>query len=692
MKATDVTVQDYIGGLKKAFIIPPYQRNYSWGIEQCRELYSDIIHCVETGGTHYIGNIVYYLGENSGGTFQEMIIVDGQQRITTILLLLCALRDITNDDDFKSEINEQYLCNKRAAEAYRIRLKQTVTDSESFTAIIDCVEPQESSSNIVKNYKFFIKMLNSYTNEHIAILDAIARMQLVDVNLQVLNTNSDNLRTVQTIFEKINSTGKPLSQADLIRNFLLIAPSVEKQNKWHKDYWLMIEKNLGAENISAFARDFLRMMECEEIRESDVYREFKEYVTKDNAGDQKLVLKELFRFSRPYAWLININCPDESLNRELNMLRNLRSNDFAPLALYLIDRLYEYTLPELRKIIHLIVDFLLRMRIASPATGSGTTRNLSFEIIRKMRDESENAIDCTYSSILFELSNSPTLASEFPSDEKFAEALQSNFYHLYARELLLRVEEYETKNIPVNISKVTVEHLMPQTLSEWWKQNLGGNEEAERIRLAFTNTVGNFAIVSHGYNSSMSNKPWHEKRKALADVQFTVTSEVADIVTWSENAIIERGVDMAARAVQAITSPLPRTRDYRSKSINEANTGIYPLLQGDDSLTGTLLRAVIYNEERRECTTWSRLLSIVGEFLYFEDPSLFTEKVDAVRSFFSKDKSLIKRPVQILDSTWYCCGGGYNGILFRNVAAKLAENMGSLDCIQLEVVNPVGND
>lgn len=691
MKATDVKVQDFVGGIKKAFIIPPYQRNYAWGEDQCRELYEDIKNCVETGRSHYIGNVVYYLGENSGGSFQEMILVDGQQRITTILLLLCALRDITDDENLKGDINEQYLCNKRAEEVYRIRLKQTVVDGESFTAIIDGIEIQDANCNVVKNYRFFKRQLLKCTFEHSAVLDAVARMQLVDVNLQVAKETKDRLRLVQTIFEKINSTGKPLSQADLIRNFLLISQSDEKQRKWHKDYWLVIEKNLGVDNISAFARDFLRMVDCEEIRENDTYREFKDYLLKNMNGNQELVLQTLLRFSKSYAWLMKSNCPDDELNRELTMLRNLKSNDFAPLVLYLLDRLYEGSPVELRRIIHLIVDYLLRMRIASPTTGSGTTRSLSFELIRKMRDGGEDAIACTYDSILFELSNSPTIAGEFPSDEKFTSALQGTFYHIYARELLLRVEYDETMNIPVDISKVTVEHLMPQILSDWWKLNLGGNEEAERIRLTYTNTIGNYAIVSQGYNSSMSNNPWPEKRKLLKDVQFKVTSSAAAEEEWNEAAIQKRGADLANRAAAAVTSPLPRTRDYRTRVRSESVTGVYPLLQGDDSLTGTYIRAVMYNGERKDCSTWSRLLCVVGDFMYSENPTLFAETVsDGV--WFSKENSAFRKPIQIPDSPWFCCGSGFSGKHFRDVAAKLSEKMGCQGYIQLEIVSPIGDE
>jgi uncharacterized protein with ParB-like and HNH nuclease domain len=204
----------------------------------------------ENGDLMVVG---YYCVCTQNGAFQELILVDGQQRITTILLLMCALRDISDDKDLKEDIDELYLRNRRAIEDYRIRLKQTVVDNDGFTAIIDGIDPQDTLCNTVKNYRFFLKMLRECSKNHIAVLDAIARMQLVDVNLQVSDNSIGNLRMVQTIFEKINSTGKPLSQADLIRNYLLIAPSVEKQEKWHKDYWLNIEKNLGADNISTFA-------------------------------------------------------------------------------------------------------------------------------------------------------------------------------------------------------------------------------------------------------------------------------------------------------------------------------------------------------------------------------------------------------------------------------------------------------
>jgi len=424
------------------------------------------------------------------------------------------------------------------------------------------------------------------------------------------------------------------------------------------------------------------------VRESDTYQEFKSYVNDDIDGDKEQVLKTLLRLSRCYAWIIHLNCPDKELNRELNILRNLKSNDFAPLVLYLLDRMYENRRSELHRILRLIADFLLRMRIASPTTGSGTTRGISFELIRSLR---EGKIECTYDAILFELSNSPTPAGDFPDDTMFINAMQSGFHYPYARELLLRLEEHETKNIDVPINEVTVEHLMPQTLSAWWKENLGGNEEAERIRLAYTNTIGNYAIVSQGYYSSMSNKPWPEKRSSLAKVQFIATSAAAAFEQWNEATLRERGEDIAARAARAVVRPIARTRDYRTRESSVSGIGTYPLLYGDDTLNGTSLRAVIYQGERKECTTWARLLSVVCDFLYTENPALFAEAAEESAGC-SKNKNDFRKPVQIPDSSWFCCSGGYSGITFRNSAAKLAEKMGCLESIQLEVMNPAEVD
>jgi uncharacterized protein with ParB-like and HNH nuclease domain len=677
MKATETSVLKFIGGLDKAFIIPPYQRNYQWGKPQCEELFDDILTAYRTGKPHYLGNVVYYEGEADGASFNEYVLVDGQQRVTTILILLCALRDSMTEPDKQRRITERYLQNDTEDKRFRIRLKQTDYDDESFSDLMDGKAPNPRS-NVAANYAYFLKRIKNCGIDPTHIYETIPRLEIVEVNLQ---TGGDITR-VQTIFEKINHTGKSLSQTDLIRNFLLTTPKVAEQNKWYKQYWRKIEECLDVEDIDDFARDFLRMKHCEEVRTSDVYKEFKDYVQEDANKNKEAVLSELLKLARLYErFYYTDNEDDEVLCRRVHMLRNLNCDDFMPLLLYLYSKLYDEKKDSLRKAVTVLFDYLLRLRIASQQTGSGTTRAVAFSITKKMA-AGEIPIDAD--AVLFELSNTPTPNGEFPSDEAFKEGLCDGFYYPYARELFLRIEESETHNIPVDISKVTVEHLMPQTHSSWWKENLGGEEEAERIRLNWLNTVGNLTIVSGAYNSALSNKPWPNKCTALKNVQFSVTSALPDEYPhWSEQQIQERGENLAVRACAATTCPIPRSVEYSSRSGKAIDTGRFPLQWDDESLNGASIRAVIYDGERYECGYWKRLDPVICGILYALNPAGF-EAIIAQHEWLSAEP--VPGYESIPNTSFFCKGSPISGIAARNQAAAYCEELGlAPEAFELEV-------
>ena len=160
MRAIETNVLNFIGGLDKVFIIPPFQRNYEWTYEQCEELFNDIIASHKNHKSHYLGNIVYYIGKNNGASYNEFILVDGQQRITTILLLLCALRDSIKDENVYESVNKRYLINDTGDNRFRIRLKQTSYDSKSFMSIIDDTPIENDDNNVTKNYNYFKKLIS----------------------------------------------------------------------------------------------------------------------------------------------------------------------------------------------------------------------------------------------------------------------------------------------------------------------------------------------------------------------------------------------------------------------------------------------------------------------------------------------------------------------------------------------------
>lgn len=640
MRAIGTSVLNLVGGLDKVFIIPPFQRNYDWSYEQCDELFDDIVKAYKNNTTHYLGNIVYYMGKNSGASFNELILVDGQQRITTILLLLCAIRDYSKQDDLK--INSRYLINDTDIQKFRIKLKQTSYDYASFAAVIDGINLQESDqqSNVIKNYKHFIELLKNSDIEPKEIYDTIQKLEVVDVNLEI----SDDLGKVQTVFEKINSTGKKLQPSDLIRNYLLLATTSAEQEKLYNDYWIKLEQQLGNDNISRFAKYYLITKLYEDVQNDNIYKSFKEYFDL-NKFPHVEILNDMLKYSEFYSWIINENCPDTKLNITIEILNLLKTDDLYPLYLILFEKLYTCNISELRNIMDLLSDFMLRYRIVSPSGGGGALRSSIYGLVEKIVGE---IIPLNYSSVLFELSNSPTPASRFPSDDEFKEQLKNSVYTAYARALLYKMELIERNNIPVKLNKITIEHLMPQTRTKWWINYLGGEEETERIYNTYLNCIGNLAPISGSYNSKNSNKPWNEKVENLKNVQFVITSSTSQCSTWKEPDIIKRNEEIAKRACKEITGPIKREREYESReAAAEFETGIYSLSDIVTPMSGTTLENLIYNGKEYSVTKWFELLPTVCEILYDIDPNILNTATinNTIHKATSKQRYNQKDPI-----------------------------------------------
>ena len=697
MRARETNILEFISGYNKVFIIPPFQRNYEWSFEQCDELFKDIINCHKTRKNHYLGNIVYYVGRNNSASYTEHILVDGQQRITTILLLLCALRDELEKNQFSDkDINRMYLINERGEERFRIKLKQTAYDAENFNSIV-CKLPiiDDKNSNIRKNYYHFIDLIKESNIDINEIYETMQRLEIVDVNLQIEN----DLSTVQTVFEKINSTGKKLTAADLIRNYLLLASSSEKQEELYNNYWTKIEQTLKSENtsenISRFSRDYLIMNIFEDVPEDKIYKMFKE-----NFEEEKIqhinILEEMCKYSRFFSWLKFENCPNEKINKYIEILNLLKTDDLYPLYLFLFEKLYNDNVKELEKILNLISDFMLRYRIVAPSGGGGALRSVIHKLLEGLSLEN---IKLSYNNIYFELSNSATPTGRYPNDEEFKEKLMEAVNITYARVLLIKIEEAETSNIPVPLKRVTIEHLMPQTLTTWWNEYLGGKEEAKRIFDKYIDCIGNLTPISQGYNSKNSNKPWYEKVKYLKEVQFLITSEISNTSDWKEVDINRRNEDIANRACKVITPPLKRTREYESKKVsNEFEPGIYPMSDTNTPMRGTHPNAIIYDNREYSIFNWKDVLPTICNILSEYDKTLFEEvvftnkihKANSTRNEYGKDpiisgdKSKLVSPIEI-KGTKYFVEGSISSDRARYYTKQLIDIFDLTDFFQISV-------
>ena len=617
MKASDTNVLQFIGSNSyKVFIIPPFQRNYEWTTEQCDELFDDIVSAHDKKKQHYLGNIVYYNGKNSGAAFTEIILIDGQQRITTIILLLCAIRDLSDDEDLKTNIDEQYLKNHTKKENLRVRLKQTSYDYESFCAVAERSGTLNEESNIVKNYHRFIERLKTSDIALEEIFNTIGELQVVDVNLQI----DDDLEAVQTVFEKINSTGKPLSPADLIRNFLLISNSADEQERLYRNYWVKIEEEIGSESISRFAKDYLVLKTKDDVKNDKVYAKFKEKVSGDDVP-RETVLAEMLLYAPFYAWIVAPErCDDSEVQNSIKEFNILQTDDVYPLYMHLLFELYNSNRAELRKMFRLLADFLLRYRIVTPSGGGGALRTVVHQILEKMTDD-ENPLALTFDSLYFELSNSANSSGRYPNDDEFKASLMQSkkVNHRYGKILFMRIEESGKHYIPVPIEKVTVEHLMPQTLSPWWRKNLGG-KAADELHEKYLNAAGNLTILSQGDNSVNSNRPWNEKSEQLKKSQFKVSQEVALYSEWTEKQMEERNKGIAEAACKSVCPPLARTRPLKPSS---ATTGWYPVSGVDTNMNGTKIQKLEYNGEEISVSAWNQFFNEICRICYKIDQAKF---------------------------------------------------------------------
>ena len=333
----------------------------------------------------------------------------------------------------------------------------------------------------------------------------------------------------------------------------------------------------------------------------------------------------MYKYSKFYAWIKYDNCPNKRLRKNIRLLNFLKSDDVYPLYMYLIASLYESNSNELEKIFELLSDFMLRYRIVAPGGGGGSLRAVVQQLLEGL---SSGIVELSYDAIYYELSNSNAPSGRFPNDDEFRSALMTSVNPNYARALLLRIEEYETKNITVPLNEVTIEHLMPQTLNDWWIENLGGPKEAERIYENYINCIGNLAPISQGYNSQNSNKAWDIKLKQLKEVQFVITSEIAQTLQWKEDNIISRNSNIADRACKVIISPLERTRKYQSKNASgEFVAGIYPISDVITPMSGTSLESIVFKNKVIEVSTWKDFFNKICEIVYEIDSNLFVKVV-----------------------------------------------------------------
>jgi uncharacterized protein with ParB-like and HNH nuclease domain/predicted transport protein len=578
MKATEAKLLEF---LRKSpqFVIPIYQRTYSWTECECRQLWDDIVRCGKDDRiiVHFIGSIVYIESGLSQVSHQApLLVIDGQQRLTTVSLLLAALAEAIGEEEpfggfTARKIRNYFLLNTEETGDRHYKLLLSQTDKASLTALVGQSElPKEQSLRVVENYKHFTDWLADAKADLPTICKGIAKLVIVDI---ALNREQDN---PQLIFESMNSTGKELSQADLIRNFILMGLEPTLQTRLYENYWRPMELDFGQEaygtHFDAFMRHYLTTKTGEIPRIGEVYDGFKTHahsasVSTDSPSGIEPLVKDIRQHASYFCAMALGSETDPGLRRAFADLRELKVDVAYPflLELYADYKAGLLSQEDFLRAVRLVEAYVFRRAVCSVPTNS---MNKTFATFMKAvkKDRYLESIEAQFMLL-------PSYR-RFPADEEFHRELQQrDLYNFRSRSYWLRkFENYGRKEF-VPVEEYTIEHILPQNenLCREWKADLG--EEWERIQQTWLHTLGNLTLTA--YNAEYSDRPFAEKRDrpgGFKESPLRLNKGLGDTQRWDEVAIKERASRLATQAIDVWPAPqvspdaLSSYREKRSSS------------------------------------------------------------------------------------------------------------------------------
>ena len=595
MKATEAKLLDF---LRKSpqFIIPIYQRTYSWTESECRQLWHDIM---RTGlnddvSAHFIGSVVYIEKGLSAVTSQSpLLVIDGQQRLTTVTLIIEALsRNLNGEEPFEGfsakKLRHYYLLNDLEEDEKRYKLLLTQTDKESLLSLVEQRGmPPEHSIRIKENFEFFENQIKSLGDDLLPLCKGLAKLIIVDI---ALNRDHDN---PQLIFESMNSTGLELSQADLIRNFILMGLEPKEQTKIYKENWRPMELAFGQEAYSnqfdSFMRHYLTYKTGDIPNVRSVYAAFKKH-----AADPKIValgigalVADLHKFAGYYCAMALGQENDKQLKEAFQDLRELKVDVAFPLLLELY---HDYatgvlTHNDFLEIIRLIEGYVFRRAACSIPTNS---HNKTFATFGRAITK-----DAYLASVKANFLGMRSYR-RFPTDDEFMLKLsERNLYKFYLCSYWLRRIENHGRKERVPVHEYTIEHIMPQNenLSIKWRDALGS--EWQRIQETWLHTLGNLTLT--GYNSEYSDRFFTEKRDmkgGFKESPLKLNEGLGSLETWNEDAIKARSARLADIACGVWSLPSMTSAQLEALKPPEEKTSQYSIDDHEHLAAGAPMRPI----------------------------------------------------------------------------------------------------
>ena len=611
MKGSETKLVSYMQGSDKRFVIPVYQRNYDWKTENCKQLYDDLIKVIRRGRkSHFFGSIV---SVHNDGEFNEYLVIDGQQRLTTISLLLLAMYNLMKNGvltpekvNLAEKIYKTYLIDEWQDDDTRIKLKPVKNDRNAFGKLFDEESEHIPDSNLTINYNYFYSRIQKEEITLDELYEAVTKLEIINITL-----NQDD--NPQLIFESLNSTGVALSEGDKIRNFILMGLPTKQQNDYYEKYWNKIEICTDYD-VSMFVRDYLSVKQQLIPAMSKVYFTFKAYV-EENGTEIEPLLQELLSYAKWYEILLKGNTADKELNACIYRLNRLETTVTRPFFLEVL-RLQaagKLSLAEVKGIFLYTENYLFRRTICDLPTNALNKIFLMLhrEIIRY--DGTDNSYLEKFKYAL----NSKSDRGRFPDDGEFVEAFSARpVYQMNSKNkiyILERFENYGTVEVQ-NVYKqcddgvYSIEHIMPQHLTPAWIKELG--EDYEEIHETWLHRMANLTLT--GYNSKYSNSAFIEKRdmkNGFIDSHLYMNNWIGQQNHWGLTELEARNQMLMQRALTIW--PLPAT-DFKPA---EKQMDSYSL-DDDVELSGRDIVRFGYKNTEQPVTSWIDMMEQILKILH----------------------------------------------------------------------------
>lgn len=655
-------LNDYIEPNKKQYCIPVFQRDYAWTEEQCTKLFEDIVMAYKKDRPHFCGSFVYApLGSKKH--IDSYIIIDGQQRFTTLYILIKALADSADDDRDKDAL-QRYLYNEDKFDRYgldeksKLKLKPVKTDNDQLLLLMSGkIEQMDKSRRgiIYHNYMLFMQLIKSFLEESSAnsvlmINDGIEKLICADIRLDT----DDN---AQEIFERINSTGIKLGLADLIRNYILMTDT--DQERLYEEYWLTVQNLLPDKLLDNFFIDYLNMKSDGFVKESEAYKSFKQVYVEGKYDNEKMLQEILHYAKQYYVFCYGSSDFGAEVNKALAGLRKLKQTTVY-LFLFRVFDDYENGIinkNELARVLKMLLSYSIRRLVCE--IGSNTLRGLYKTLYGRVFEQKENKN--TYYDSLVSFFLQQTSKNTIPSDNEFVTALQEkNLYSKNAlcKYLLCAIENQGKETL--DTENLSIEHIMPQNknLSMSWQKMLGENWQS--VHEKYLHTLGNLTLT--GYNSELGDKPFEKKKEKLEETITHIAvlySDVKDKSEWNSVNIEKR----AKRLAEIILKLFPIEQPKIKIEFTDPHYKLYTLANPDDATYKT----VNYFEflgERVNVSSFAEMVRSIAQILYDMDNSIIDDMAkkheplpEWTTPAFSYEEDGVRNPFKLRNCNIYISTG-----------------------------------